>query len=354
MADLLSLKIYDSDNGDLLNDFDSPYRYGRCSLVFSPDGTLLARTGTDKSIPIWNTQSSTLIADLPSESHMGSFSEHHLWFAAGLSDESNGIHLWKLPAQRIGASPENPNADKKLPWQAVGRVVDGKGNSLSPNTTVVSHNDSKEISGTVVGPDNQPVADFEIIAHGGSGAVVAKSNERGEFRFQVNADPEFVMVGYHLDHQPWYGRPKCGEKLRILLRARTRPERIAGTRPMAVRMIDSRTAEPIPEVIVSATRWEGPAAKTFAGKAVSDQPIVPDILGVDRRDHENVVTDAHGYFRCLVSPKTWSYMIAKLPDGYDSLVSIDGKQEVELEAPVGGKTEFTFQMVKTKASAERP
>lgn len=144
MADLLSLKIYDSDNGDLLNDFDSPYRYGRCSLVFSPDGTLLARTGTDKSIPIWNTQSSTLIADLPSESHIGSFSEDQLWFAAGLSDESNGIHLWKLPAQRIGASPENPNADKKLPWQAVGRVVDGKGNSLSPNTTVVSHNDSRK------------------------------------------------------------------------------------------------------------------------------------------------------------------------------------------------------------------
>jgi len=288
MADLLSLKIYDSDNGDLLNDFDSPYRYGRCSLVFSPNGTLLARTGTDKSIPIWNTQSSTLIADLPSESHMGSFSEDHLRFAAGLSDESNGIHLWKLPAQRIGASPENPNADKKLPWQAVGRVVDGNGNSFSPNTTVVSHNDSKEISGTVVGPDNQPVADFEIIAHGGSGAVVAKSNERGEFRFQVNADPEFVMVGYHLDHQPWYGRPKCGEELRILLRARTRPERIAGTRRMAVRMIDSRTAEPIPEVIVSATRWEGPAAKTFAGKAVSAQPIVPDILGGGRRAHEEV------------------------------------------------------------------
>ncbi len=99
MSDMLSLKIFDSKTGKLLHDFDSPYRYGRCSLVFSANGTLLARTGTDKAIPMWNTQSGTLIAELPSESYMGSFSSDGQMFAAGFSDDGGGVRVWKLPAK---------------------------------------------------------------------------------------------------------------------------------------------------------------------------------------------------------------------------------------------------------------
>lgn len=96
MSDLLSVKVFDTESGQLLIEFERPFRFGRCGLVFSADSNLLARVSTDQTICLWNLQTGQLIAELRSESHSGSFSNNGNWFATGFTDESNGIRLWHL------------------------------------------------------------------------------------------------------------------------------------------------------------------------------------------------------------------------------------------------------------------
>ncbi len=36
MSDLLSVKVFDTESGQLLIEFERPFRFGRCGLVFPP------------------------------------------------------------------------------------------------------------------------------------------------------------------------------------------------------------------------------------------------------------------------------------------------------------------------------
>jgi len=88
------------------------------------------------------------------------------------------------------------------------------------------------------------------------------------------------------------------------------------------------------------------------------QVIVPDTLGSKRpvryefdanpqfppeSDYE---TDEDGYYRCLVGPETWSYTVYSFPSGYDSINSSDGKNEVEIKTPSGGRVEYVFRLLR--------
>lgn len=96
-GDLLGVKLYDAATGKLKKRLPLPFRYNSGRLVFSPDGQMLARIGTDKTVPIWSTQSGELLAELSTESWAGSFSPDGQWFAVGRSDKTHGIALWRLP-----------------------------------------------------------------------------------------------------------------------------------------------------------------------------------------------------------------------------------------------------------------
>lgn len=63
---------------------------------------------------------------------------------------------------------------------------------------------------------------------------------------------------------------------------------------------------------------------------------------------DSVRTDAEGRFSCLVEPITWSYSIAEFPAGYATVVPINGRQELEIETPSGGRVEYTFRLRKTQ------
>ena len=94
ISDMLGVKLVDVQSGELQHQFESPYRFGRSGLVFSHDGQLLARTATDKMVPIWSTRTGKLVASLSTESNGGAFSSDGKWFAVGLSDVTNAVAVW--------------------------------------------------------------------------------------------------------------------------------------------------------------------------------------------------------------------------------------------------------------------
>ncbi|MCA9059993.1 MAG: carboxypeptidase regulatory-like domain-containing protein, partial [Planctomycetaceae bacterium] len=67
---------------------------------------------------------------------------------------------------------------------------------------------------------------------------------------------------------------------------------------------------------------------------------------------EEYETDEDGYYRCLVDHWTWSYMIYQPAAGYSGIVPINGRHEVEIPTPAGGKVEYTFRCVRQKAKPQ--
>lgn len=86
----------DATNGKLLQKIESEFRFGMLGLVFSSDGKLLARTATDKAVPIWSTETGKLVTELPTEAHDAAFSNDGKWFATGFSDDKQALSVWKL------------------------------------------------------------------------------------------------------------------------------------------------------------------------------------------------------------------------------------------------------------------
>lgn len=99
MADMLGVKAFETASWKLEYSNESTFRFGRSGLVYSMDGRLLARIGTDKTVPIWETKQGQPVAELLTESNAGSFSFDGKWFAAGVSDNTQGIRLWRLPKE---------------------------------------------------------------------------------------------------------------------------------------------------------------------------------------------------------------------------------------------------------------
>lgn len=428
MSDLLGVKVFDVESGELLHDFVRPFRYGRSGLVFSADSNLLARVGTDNVTSLWNLQTGQFIAELPSESHCGSFSKDGHWFAVGFTDDMNGIRAWRIANEIVPTSNRGAVSPTWL--------------RFCPGTQIVEHTDNKFVSGVVVDEEGRPIAGCRV-EH--PGLVNPKTtDEFGKFQHEQSVPHRTVLRAYHPDYRPWHGAPEPGDVVRIVLYKKPKIDAVNGSREMTVRVIDSRTAEPIPNVKVTANRYEGPQNGTVAATAVtnedgnvtmrgldfiqhqlllsSDQPISyignlahPDaddfdvVMLVDRAcelvlravdsetgkgiagvrfDREralaelwatpvvndslgstqaqDTLTDADGYARFLVGPATWSYMILKYPEGYDSIVpesarpahfseEITKGQEAEIPTPVGGKVEHTFRLIKTTyAATEAP
>lgn len=294
---------------------------------------------------------------------------------------------------------------------------------FSEGTEVVSKTEAEQVKGTVVDENGNPVSGFELIST--NGGIYATSDAKGEFAFNRKVGSHGAMHGYSTKHLPWYGAPEAGEELKIVLRSKKTDLAEPGKRKLLVRVHDSLTAKPIPNVTVVATCWEGPRDHEKGGEGVTDQngvatlegldpishqitttsksplpyipssyhpsgdveevivllapacelvlravdnetgvgipgvtfdrenaageywanQISPDIMGSNQSDFEPK-TDKKGYFRCLVSSAHWSYMVGSFPNGYSKIVPIDGRSELELETPPGGKVEYTFRLVK--------
>ena len=95
IGDMLGVKIVDATDGKLLQKIESEFRFGTSGLVFSSDGKLLARTASDKTVPIWSTDTGKLVTELPTEAHDAAFSNDGKWFATGFSDDTHALSVWK-------------------------------------------------------------------------------------------------------------------------------------------------------------------------------------------------------------------------------------------------------------------
>lgn len=96
LGDMLGVKLLDVKSGEVQWSTGAPFRFGRSALVFSEDGKMLARTQSDKVVPIWSTQTGKLLAELPTEAHDGAFSDDGKWFAVGFSDGKQALAVWQL------------------------------------------------------------------------------------------------------------------------------------------------------------------------------------------------------------------------------------------------------------------
>lgn len=294
---------------------------------------------------------------------------------------------------------------------------------VDEKSQIVDHTDAEYVSGVVVDEEGKPISGCNVEHPGHPGP---QTDDQGRFQYKQSSPERTVLRVYHPEYRLWHGAPHLGDVLRIVLQKKPKVEAADGQRQMTVRVIDSRTAEPVAHVKVTAVRHEGPGDKTTAATATThedgtavlkglefirhelqlsaDRPVPyipkrsnpegdehevvmlvdracqltlravddetgkgiagvtflreralaeywaesirPDILGESHVEHHEE-TDADGYFRCLVGPETWSYMVGRFPDGYDSIVPIDRSQEVEIKTPVGGKVEYTFRLLKT-------
>lgn len=114
IGDMLGVKLVDAVSGRLEHQLDASYRLGRSGLVFSQDGQLLARTATDKVVPIWSTQTGRLLTEIHTEAHDGVFSPDGRWFAVGLTDKEHGLAVWQLRDEPGAVAPEEDAAAKEL------------------------------------------------------------------------------------------------------------------------------------------------------------------------------------------------------------------------------------------------
>ncbi len=96
IGDLMGVKLVEAATGRLVHSLPVPFRFGRSGFVYSPDGKWLARVATDKTVPIWSTQTGNPLAEIMTEAHAGSFSNDGQWFAAGLSDSQRALAVWRL------------------------------------------------------------------------------------------------------------------------------------------------------------------------------------------------------------------------------------------------------------------
>jgi len=73
------------------------------------------------------------------------------------------------------------------------------------------------------------------------------------------------------------------------------------------------------------------------------------VEGTKSTGPQDRVTNTDGEFRCLVDSATWSYSVTKFPNGYDRIVPINGRHEIEIPTPAGERVEYTFRLVRSSS-----
>ncbi len=135
-----------------------------------------------------------------------------------------------------------------------------------------------EVSGTIVDETGQPVTGCEVSV---PGAALVKTDEAGVFHYRLKRGSQMVLRALHPEYRTWHGALYGGEVVRIELQKKSKVEPIHGTRNLTVRLLDSRTAEPIPHVMVEAECWEGPKIYSVAASAVTNEQGTVEFRGLD-------------------------------------------------------------------------
>ncbi len=120
VGDILGVRLWDVQLGQLQHQLDAPYRYGTGMFVYSKDGQLLARTGTsgkgkERVVPIWSTQTGEKRFELHTESNCGVFSDDNKQFAVGLSERQMVLAVFQLDGSAADVEPARPSNNANTP-----------------------------------------------------------------------------------------------------------------------------------------------------------------------------------------------------------------------------------------------
>ncbi len=194
--------------------------------------------------------------------------QNHLMKWTGLNPEDTGTG----PFPTLGLHREHVSVPKsQLAWLR-----------FCPGTQIVAHTDTQFVSGVVVDEEGRPIAGCYVEEPGLAGP---KTDDQGKFQYKQSMPHRTVLRAYHPEYRLWLGAPELGDVVRIVLHRKRKVEALNGTREMTVRVIDSRTAEPVPNVIVTASRYEGPQNGTVAATATTNQDGTARLSGLDLIQH---------------------------------------------------------------------
>ncbi|MBS0202544.1 MAG: M48 family metalloprotease [Planctomycetes bacterium] len=292
------------------------------SLVFSPDSRFLAwsRIGPRNAIDIVEVNFDWLDASIPLESPCWSldFSPNGTYLASGHSDSTAIVWNRWHPVFVVRQVPHNGR------WVPANRTV---------RIQVVDGHDNKPIEGVVIEAERwEGIRQHAVDAVGttdASGMVEFHGLDAVMYHWKLAATKPIPNIGVSRNSSP--------NEDNVILKLPRACE-------LTLRAVDADTGRGIPGVLFGRER------------ALAEywlQDIVPDTLTMVRQpagkappQAQSVRTDATGTFRCLVDAATWSYSVAEFPDGYNSVIPINGSQELEIKTPSGGRVEYTFKLRK--------
>jgi WD40 repeat protein len=312
-------------------------------MKFSPDSKLLAwgRLGPHPGIDVVEVDRDRLLASIPVESPCWclDFSPDGKRIISGHQDST--LSLWNrfhpvFVSRPTALGGQSVDHNRKLRV----RVVDKK--------------DSTPLAGVVIAAERwEGPRQYEIAAVGTTddqGFVEFNGLERISYRCHLAAVKPlpYIPTTHHSDSD-------LNEMVIPLNRACE----------LTLRAVDEETGEGIAGVLFGRENAAGEywlqdivpdtldiATKNRLFKSVTSTSVPTVPTGgqkSDAKSQPSVLTDANGNYRCLVSSYPWSYSVAQFPPGYNSVVPINGLQELEIQTPSGGRVEYTFRLRKAKS-----
>ncbi len=98
----------------------------------------------------------------------------------------------------------------------------------SPGTQIVRHEKAKDVTGTVVDADGQPIVGAKVFRYDGP---IVTTNDKGEFTVTAAKGTQFIMFAFDPGSHVWFGTPTAGDVLKIVMEKKSNVARHAGATP---------------------------------------------------------------------------------------------------------------------------
>ena len=94
----------------------------------------------------------------------------------------------------------------------------------TPGTQIVRHENSADVTGTVIDANNQPIAGAKVFRIDGP---IVTTNDKGEFTVSLDRGTQVIMYAAQPGYRVWFGTPTAGDVLKIVLEKKSEAPGIA-------------------------------------------------------------------------------------------------------------------------------